>query len=388
MKIEILQHRLRALSPDHPVIRGTAQNPDVFFQSREAGNSAYAAIPEIVQEEMDKLAVLTGRAYHLYDYHGHPDAERVVVVMGSGSETVVSTADELNRRGDKVGVLTVRLFRPFSAKHFVGALPKSVHAIAVLDRTKEPGAVGEPLYQDVVTAIAEQLAAGTSSFTSMPKVVGGRYGLSSKEFTPAMAKGVFDHIAGTHPFNHFSVGINDDVTHLSVPYDPSFTTEKENTVRAVFWGLGSDGTVGANKNTIKIIGEETANFAQGYFVYDSKKSGSVTVSHLRFGSEPIHAPYLIHKANFVGIHQFGFIERYPVLDMAAHGASVLINSPYGPDELWDNLPAPVCRADCSEGSECLCTRRIQSCARSGPWRPHQYNYADCVLQIERRHTGR
>lgn len=330
-------HRARALNPDHPVIRGTAQNPDVFFQAREACNPFYAAVPGIVQATMDQFAQVVGRQYHLFDYVGAPDAERVIVVMGSGAEVTEEAVKALEKSGEKVGVVKVRLYRPFSAEHMVAALPKTVKAIAVLDRTKEPGAAGEPLYQDVVTGLAEASMAGTLPF-AMPKVVGGRYGLSSKEFTPAMAKGIFDELGSASPKNHFTIGINDDVTHSSIEFDPHFNTEPSNVVRAVFWGLGSDGTVGANKNSVKIIGEDTPNFAQGYFVYDSKKSGSVTVSHLRFGPDLIHSSYLIQKANFVGIHQFGFVDRYPVVDLADEGATVLLNSPFGPDEVWDNLP--------------------------------------------------
>ncbi len=334
-------HRARALSPDHPVLRGTAQNPDVFFQAREAANPYYLAVPGIVQETMEQFAQITGRAYHLFDYVGAPDAERVVVLMGSGAETAEETADYLTARGERVGVLKVRLFRPFAVESFLTALPPTTKAIAVLDRTKEPGATGEPLYQDVVTALSEGLAAGTAPFASMPRVIGGRYGLSSKEFTPAMVKAVFAELTQDKPKNHFTVGITDDVTHNSLDYDPDFSIEPDEVVRAVFWGLGSDGTVGANKNSIKIIGEETPNYAQGYFVYDSKKSGSVTVSHLRFGPNPIRSAYLVQRANFIGVHQFGFLNRYPVLETAAEGATVLLNSPFGPEEVWDSLPRVI-----------------------------------------------
>jgi len=335
----VRQHRARALSPDHPVIRGTAQNPDVFFQARETVNPFYLGTPGIVQEAMDRFAEITGRQYHVFDYVGAPDAERVIVLMGSACETAQETAEYLNNHGEKVGVVKVHLYRPFDVERFLQALPPTTKAVAVLDRTKEPGAAGEPLYQDVVTAIAEGIAAGKAPFTAMPKVIGGRYGLSSKEFTPAMCKAVFDELMLNSPKNHFTVGILDDVTHTSLAYDPSFSTEPEDVVRAVFWGLGADGTVGANKNSIKIIGEETPNSAQGYFVYDSKKSGSVTTSHLRFGPRPIRSSYLINHANFIAIHQFGFVERYPVLENAVRGATVLLNSPFSPDEVWDKLPA-------------------------------------------------
>ncbi len=334
-------HRLRALSPDRPFIRGTAQNPDVFFQGREAANPYYLATPEIVQKTMDKFAGLVGRQYHLFDYVGAPDAERVIVMMGSGCETAEETVDYLVKQGEKVGLLKVRLYRPFSVRHFLAVLPKTVKAIAALDRTKEPGAVGEPLYQDVVAAIGEGLANGTAPFTTFPKVIGGRYGLSSKEFTPAMAKAVFDEMAKPQPKNHFTVGILDDVTHTNLDYDPDFDIESGDVVRAVFYGLGADGTVGANKNSIKIIGEETPNYAQGFFFYDSKKSGTVTISHLRFGPRSIRSTYQIQQANFVGVHQFGFLERYDVLGTAQKGATFLLNSPYGPDEVWDHLPRPV-----------------------------------------------
>jgi len=333
-------HRERALSPDRPVIRGTAQNPDVFFQSREAINPYYAETPEIVQEAMDCFAGLTGRAYRLFDYVGAPNAERVIVLMGSGAETAHETVDHLVGQGERVGLVKVRLYRPFSVTDFLDVLPTTVRAIAALDRTKEPGAVGEPLYQDVVTAVEEGVDRNLVPFPE-PRVVGGRYGLSSKEFTPGMIKGVFDAMAQEEPPNHFTVGIIDDVSGTSIPFDVNFDTEPKEVVRAVFWGLGSDGTVSANKNSIKIIGEETDNYAQGYFVYDSKKAGARTISHLRFGPQPIRSTYLIRQASFVGVHQFGFFERYGVLDLAADEATVLINSPHDPEETWDQLPRRV-----------------------------------------------
>jgi pyruvate-ferredoxin/flavodoxin oxidoreductase len=325
-------HRARALSPDHPVLRGSAQNPDVFFQARETINPYYLACPGIVQKAMDKFAKIVGRHYNLFDYEGAPDAERIIVLMGSGAETAADTALFLNKDGEKIGVVKVRLYRPFSMESFLKALPPTVKSIAVLDRTKEPGAIGEPLYMDIITALAE------SGMADKIKVIGGRYGLSSKEFTPAMAKSVFDELTKSQPKKHFTIGINDDVSHTSLEYDPSFTTESPETVRCVFWGLGADGTVGANKNSIKIIGEETDNYAQGYFVYDSKKSGSLTISHLRFGPHPIHAPHLITHANFVACHQFGFLERFNVLRYSTAGSVFLLNSIYSPEEVWDNLP--------------------------------------------------
>ena len=334
----IRAHRGRGLSPDRPFIRGTAQNPDTFFQERETVNSFYDACPAIVQEEMDKFAGLVGRSYHLFDYVGAPDAERVIILMGSGAEAAQETVEHLTARGEKVGVLKVRLYRPFSLEHFLKSLPASVKTLAVLDRTKEPGSLGEPLYSDVVTAISEGMATGQTPFKTLPRIIGGRYGLSSKEFTPAMVKAVFDEMLKDKPRNHFTIGINDDVTHTSLGYDPSFSTEDPKTVRAMFYGLGADGTVGANKNSIKIIGEDTDNYAQGYFVYDSKKSGAVTISHLRFGPNPIHSTYLISKANFVACHQFSFLERLDVLKSAQAGATFLLNSPFGPEEVWDNLP--------------------------------------------------
>ncbi len=334
----IRAHRERALSPDQPTMRGTAQNPDVFFQAREAGNPYYQACPAIVQAAMDQFAGLTGRRYHLFDYAGAPDAERVIVLMGSGAETAQETAEYLCAAGEKVGVLKVRLYRPFASPAFVQALPATVKAIAVLDRTKEPGATGEPLYQDVVTAVSEAVMAGQAPFGALPRMIGGRYGLSSKEFTPAMVKAVYDELVRPQPKNHFTVGIRDDVAGTSLDFDPAFTTETPDMTRAIFFGLGSDGTVGANKNSIKIIGEDTPNFAQGYFVIDSKKSGSMTTSHLRFGPRSIHAPYLISSANFVGCHQFSFLERFDVLEQAGPGAVFLLNSPYGPDDVWDHLP--------------------------------------------------
>ncbi|NBC18113.1 MAG: pyruvate:ferredoxin (flavodoxin) oxidoreductase [Bacteroidetes bacterium] len=339
---ELVQaHRSRALSPDRPFIRGTAQNPDVFFQARETVNPYYRAAPGIVQEAMDQFADLTGRAYHLFDYVGAEDAERVLVLMGSGSETAEETVRYLADRGEKVGAIKVRLYRPFAVEPFLQALPATTQAIGVLDRTKEPGASAEPLYQDVLTAISEGLVEGTAPFTAMPRIVGGRYGLSSKEFTPAMVKGVLDNLSKDKPKNHFTVGIYDDVTHTSIDVDLDFIIEPDEVTRAVFWGLGSDGTVGANKNSIKIIGEETDLHAQGYFVYDSRKAGARTISHLRFGPDPIHSTYLIQQAGFVAVHQFGFLERYDTLAMAEDGATLLLNSPHAPDEVWDEIPKAV-----------------------------------------------
>ncbi len=328
-------HRARALSPDRPVIRGTAQNPDVYFQCRETINPFYRAAPAIVQNTMDKFARIVGRQYRLFDYVGAPDAERVLVMMGSGSEVAHECVEALNKKGEKVGLLKVRLFRPFAIEKFIEALPASVKTIAVLDRTKEPGATGEPLYTEVLTALAET--------DVKKKLIGGRYGLSSKEFTPAMVKGVLDELAKPKPKNHFTIGIVDDVGHTSLDFAPEFSTEVEGTVRALFYGLGADGTVGANKNSIKIIGEETDNYAQGYFVYDSKKSGAITTSHLRFGPTPLRSSYLIAKASFVACHQFSFLERIDMLKAAAPGATFLLNSIYGPEEVWDHLPRTVQR---------------------------------------------
>ena len=339
----IAQMRTRALSPDHPFIRGTAQNPDVFFQGREACNSFYDACPAIVQKAMDRFAKLTGRAYHLFDYAGAKDADRVIIVMGSGAETAEETALYLNSKGEKLGVITVHLYRPFSVEHLLAALPATVKTIVVLDRTKEPGAAGEPLYTDVATALMEGMASGKALFKTMPRVLCGRYGLSSKEFTPSMVKAVFDEAAKPTPKNHFTIGINDDVTHTSLTYDRSFNLANPRTVRCVFFGLGADGTVGANKNSIKIIGEETEGYAQGFFVYDSKKSGSMTTSHLRFGPDPIRAPYLIEPgtAQFVACHQFSFLEKFDMLKYSAEGGVFLLNSLYGPEEVWDHLPVEV-----------------------------------------------
>ncbi len=333
--------RARGMTPDQPSLRGTAQNPDAFFQGREAANIFYDLCPDKVQTVMDQFAALTGRKYNLFDYVGAPDAERVIVLMGSGCEAVHETVEYLVARGEKIGVLKVRLYRPFDARRFVAALPATVKFLAVLDRTKEPGATGEPLYQDCVTALMEEMAAGRTPFTLPPKVLAGRYGLSSKEFTPAMIKAVYDNLAAAIPKNHFTVGINDDVSHTSLTCDASFSTEPARVVRALFYGLGADGTVGANKNSIKIIGEETDNYAQGYFVYDSKKSGSMTVSHLRFGPEPIRSSYLVTSANFIACHQPGFLERYDMLRSLVAGGTFLLNTPRPVAEIWSSLPSPV-----------------------------------------------
>ena len=336
---DIAAHRSRSLSPDHPVLRGTAQNPDAFFQAREAANGYYAEAPRLVEEALERFAARTGRRYRLFEYAGHPEAERVVVVMGSGAETVEETVERLVAGGEKVGVLRVRLYRPFSLAHFAAALPPTVRTIGVLDRCKEPGAPGEPLYLDVIAALAEARASGL--FHGDPRVVGGRFGLGSKEFTPAMAKAVFDNLAAAAPRRHFTVGIRDDVTGLSLDVDPGFEIEGDDVYRAVFFGLGSDGTVGANKNTLKIVGEHTDLAVQGYFVYDSKKSGSTTVSHLRFSKRPIRSAYLVGRANFVACHSFGLLDKQDVLESAAEGATVLLNAPLEPAAVWDALPREV-----------------------------------------------
>jgi pyruvate-ferredoxin/flavodoxin oxidoreductase len=333
--------RQHGLTPDRPCIRGTAQNPDVFFQAREACNAFYDRTPDIVQEAMNRFAAITGRPYRLFDYTGHPQAERVIVIMGSGGETAQQTAEWLNERGEKTGVLRVRLYRPFSIQAFISALPATTRRIAVLDRTKEPGAIGEPLYVDTVAALREACDAGLASFDSEPNVIGGRYGLSSKEFTPAMVKSIFDELKQRAPKNHFTAGIVDDVTHQSLPFDAEFEIEPKDVVQAVFIGLGADGTVGANKNSIKIIGEETDLYAQGYFVYDSKKSGGITISHLRFGPQPIHSPFLIKHADFVACHQWSFLDRYNVLEYAREAATLLLNSPYRPEDVWNHLSVEV-----------------------------------------------
>jgi len=343
-------HRDRALTPERPVVRGTAHNPDTFFQARESANPFYARTPEIVEQAMKAFAAISGRNYKLFEYAGAADADRVIVLIGSAAETARETAAFLNRadkQNSKLGVLQVRLYRPFSAAHFLAALPESVCAVAVLDRTKEPGASGEPLYLDVVATLAQGVAAGKRK--SMPRVIGGRYGLSSKDFTPAMVKAVFDELARPQPLNSFSVGVNDDVSHSSLAVDPKFMIETDDVFRAVFYGLGADGTVGANKNTVKILAEDADRYAQGYFVYDSHKSGAQTVSHLRFGPRPILAPYLIAAARFVACHQFAFLDKIDVLKIAAPGAIFLLNCPYEPDEAWDQLPRPVQQAIIEKG---------------------------------------
>ncbi|MFI1745087.1 pyruvate:ferredoxin (flavodoxin) oxidoreductase [Thalassobellus sediminis] len=330
---KISEHRSRSLDPDSPVIRGTSQNPDVFFQAREAANTFYDKVPEIVEETMNEFYEHTGRRYSLFYYEGHPEAERLIILMGSGEGAAREAVEAMINNGEKVGVLFVRLFRPFSIKHFVDAIPDTIKKIAVLDRTKEPGSVGEPLYQDVVTAFNE-------SDKDMPLVVGGRYGLSSKEFTPQMVKGVYDELLDDKPKNHFTVGINDDVTFTSLPIDTTFNIER-NTINCMFYGLGSDGTVGANKNSIKIIGDTTDNFVQGYFVYDSKKAGAQTISHLRFGPKPIYSSYLIDKADFIASHQYKFVKKYNMVADLKHGGTFLLNSPYSKDEIWAHLPKRI-----------------------------------------------
>lgn len=337
----IFAHRARGLNPDKPVMRGTAQNPDVYFQARETVNPFYQKTPGIVQQCMDRFAKLTGREYKLFDYYGDPEAEHIIVLMGSGAETARETVEYLNQQGEKLGLIQVHLFRPFSVSHLLDAVPKTVKAVAVLDRTKEPGSSGEPLYLDIVNSFTEANTNNELPCAAMPKIIGGRYGLSSKEFTPAMVKAVFDELNKAQPKNHFTIGINDDVSHTSLDYDHNFIIEREDVVRALFYGLGADGTVGANKNSIKIIGEDPNYFAQGYFVYDSKKSGSQTVSHLRFGPRPIRSTYLVQSANFIGCHQFNFVTKTNLLETAAEGATFLLNSPYSAEEVWDHLPKPI-----------------------------------------------
>lgn len=336
---QVIAFRSRALNPEHPFIRGTAQNPDVYFQGRETVNSFYNNMPAIVEEVMNDFAKLTGRQYGLFEYYGAPDAERITIVMGSGGETVSETVNALNAAGEKTGVIIVRLYRPFSLEHLLKVLPASAKTIGVLDRTKESGASGEPMYQDILSTLVDALQQGKIS--SLPRIVGGRYGLSSKEFTPAMVKAIYDELKKASPKNGFTIGINDDVTHLSLPYDASYKLDESEWRQGLFFGLGADGTVGANKNTIKIIGENTDLYAQGYFVYDSKKSGARTVSHLRFGPKPIKAPYLISKADFIACHQFNFTEKVEMLEFASDGATFLLNSPYGKDEVWGKLTGQV-----------------------------------------------
>jgi pyruvate-ferredoxin/flavodoxin oxidoreductase len=337
----VTAHRERALTPDHPVVRGTAQNPDTFFQAREAANPFYLACPGFLEKAMDRFARITGRPYRLFEYVGHPQAKRVMVIMGSGAETAHETVERLARDGEEVGVLKVRLYRPFSVEHFLAAIPASARSIAVMDRTKEPGSIGEPLFLDVVAALHEGLATGSSPFAKQPTVIGGRYGLASHEFTPAMVKAVFDELNQARPKPHFTVGINDDVTKLSLPVSGEFDIEPDDVFRAVFFGLGADGTVGANKNSIKIIGEETDFNTQGYFVYDSKKSGAITISHLRFGPRPIRSAYLIRRANFVACHQFQFLERFDIVSYAKEGGVLLLNAPFEVDAVWTHLPREV-----------------------------------------------
>jgi pyruvate-ferredoxin/flavodoxin oxidoreductase len=335
----VREHRQRALSPEHPFIRGTAHNPDTYFQAREASNPFYEKVPAIVDAVMARFAALTGRQYGLFDYEGAQDATRVVIAMGSGAQTARETAKALCAKGEKVGALQVRLYRPFSAAHFLAQLPATVRSIGVIEQTKESGAPGEPLYLDVVSTLAQAFTSGERS--AMPRVIGGRYGISSKNFSPAMARAVFDELSKPSPKNSFTVGIDEDLSRTSLTYDPAFSIEPPSVKTAVFYGLGADGTVGANKNTVKIIAEDAGLYAQGYFVYDSHKSGAQTASHLRFGNEPIRAPYLIASASFVACHQFGFLERQDMLRLAEPGAVFLLNSPFGPEQVWDQLPRSV-----------------------------------------------
>lgn len=337
----VAEHRNRGLNPENPVLRGTAQNPDVYFQARETVNPYYAKCPEILETILKKFKEVTGREYKLYEYYGAPDAERLIVIMGSGVEASLETVDYLLAKGEKVGVLNVRLYRPFVNEKLLAAIPSTVKKIAVLDRTKEPGSAGDPLYLDIIQAFYGDNMSDKPKFAKMPKVVGGRYGLSSKEFTPSMVKAVYDNLNSSSPKDKFTVGINDDLSHSSLDYDPDFSTETKDVIRSMFYGLGADGTVGANKNSIKIIGENTDNFVQGYFVYDSKKSGSMTISHLRFGKKPIRSTYLIQKPNFVACHQSIFLDKFDMLNGIEEGGTFLLNTVYSKDEIWTKLPGKL-----------------------------------------------
>ncbi len=380
------EHRMRSLSPERPFVRGTAQNPDVYFQARETVNPFYTAVPGIVQAAMDEVAAHTGRSYRLVEYAGHPEAERVMVIMGSGGQTVEETVRHLVAAGERVGVLRLRLYRPFPADELLAALPSSVRSVAVLDRTKEPGSGGEPLFLDVVSALSE--AVGSGQRAAMPRVVGGRYGLSSKEFTPGMVAGVYAALAAPSMPARFTVGIHDDVTGLSIDYDPDLDIEDPETLRAVFFGLGSDGTVGANKNTIKILGADESVFAQAYFVYDSKKSGATTVSHLRFGPHPMRSPYLVRQAGFVGCHHLGLLDQLDVLGVAAPGGTLLLNAPLPPEEVWDALSAPGAGADRGQAAAAVRDRRGPGGARRRAAGPHQHRASDLLLRDLRRAAPR
>ena len=377
----VTAHRQRAMNPDHPIIRGTSQNPDVYFQGRESVNPFYEAVPGIVQAQMDKFAALTGRQYKLFEYVGAEDAERVILLMGSGIGAAQETVEHLAARGEKVGLIKVRLFRPFSTQHLLAALPVTATKLAILDRTKEPGADGEPLYKDVVTALA--LAVASGDMASMPTVVGGRYGLSSKEFTPGMVKGVLDELAKDKPKNHFTIGIIDDVSHSSLDWDPMFKPDTGQSVTAcLFFGLGSDGTVSANKNSIKIISEETPNFGQGYFEYDSKKAGAVTISHLRFGPQPIDSTYLVgdDEASFVACHQPTFLTRYEMLDKAAPGGTFLLNSATPADKVWDDLPKSMQQHILDKQLKFLRGRRLRHRCPVRYGQAHQHHHADLFFR--------
>ncbi len=386
---DVLAFRARGLTPDAPVVRGTAQNPDVFFQAREASNPFHLAVPGIVEDVFEELAARTGRRYGLVDYHGAPDADRVIVVMGSAAGALEETVDAMTAAGERVGMVRIRLFQPFPAAQLLAALPPTVRAIAVLDRTKEPGAVGEPFYLDVVAALAEAMDRDEPPFATVPRVIGGRYGLSSKELTPAMLKPVFDILATPRPLRHFTLGIEDDVTHLSLPVDAAFRPARPaGEVQALFFGLGSDGTVGANKASVKIIGESTDLFAQGYFVYDSKKSGSITVSHLRFGPEPIRSTYLVDEADFVACHQFGLLGRVRMLEHAKAGATFLLNAPYGPEEVWAHLPVEVQRQIVDKAHRPVGHRRARGRRGGRDGQPDQHRDAALLLPARGRPAAR
>ena len=371
----IQAHRDRALDPDRPVLRGTAQNPDVFFQAREAANPFYNDLPGIVQKAMDQFAEITGRRYQPFDYVGSKDAERVIIMMGSGCGAAEEAVIAHTKK--KIGLLKVRLYRPFDIQRLIRALPASAKSIAVLDRTKEPGAVGEPLYQDVLAAIAESWH--TIHNSQMPRIIGGRYGLSSKEFTPSMVLSIYDELERDDPKRHFTIGIHDDVTLTSLKWDADACPEADDVQRSVFYGLGSDGTVGANKNSVKIVGENTPLYAQGYFVYDSKKAGSVTISHLRFGPRPISSTYLIRKANFVACHQFEFLRRMDVLDVAEEGAIFLLNSPYDAERTWKELPADTQRQIIEKRLKVYIVDAYKIAADCGLGRTDEHNHANLLL---------